>query len=94
MLDDTILAPVRAEYETLLDTLGKGSALPRSQPTKVRDDISELRTNFGKEQIRILCCVEDDRVLICLVLVHKKDQELRRQDIDLAARRLREWRAK
>jgi len=56
---------------------------------KVRGEIWEIRTHYGKEQFR-LYCFKDDALIVAAVGVAKKWQKAKDTDLDLADERRRD----
>lgn len=78
-----------AAYLSLLEEHGPN--LKRSYADTFRDKIRELRKHYTSNQFRILYFFQ---MLDQIVLVHgfsKKTQQLKKQDIDLAEKRMEDW---
>ena len=78
-----------AAYLSLLEE--QGPNLKRPYADIVRGKIRELRIHHSSNQFRILYFFQ---ILDQIVLVHafsKKTQQLKKQDIDLAEKRMEDW---
>lgn len=78
-----------AAYLSLLEE--QGPNLKRPYADTFRGKIRELRKHYTSNQFRILCFFQ---MLDQIVLVHgfsKKTQQLKKQDIDLAEKRMEDW---
>ena len=87
-LDKKSRAKVAAHLSLLEE---QGPNLKRPYTDIVRGKIRELRIHHGSNQYRILYFFQ---VLDQIVLVHafsKKTQQLKKKDIELAERRMRDW---
>ena len=62
----------------------------------VEDEIYELKAEGDRQTFRVLFAQEGERdqVLLALEALSKKQQRLPREAIELAKRRLRDWRAR
>lgn len=62
----------------------------------LRGDIYEIRAYAGKRQYRILYATEGkpDQVLLSIHAIVKRTRSVPGRDIDLAERRLRDWRSR
>lgn len=87
-LDEKSRAKVAA-YLSLLEE--QGPNLKRPHADTVRGKIRELRIHYTSNQFRILYFFQ---MLDRIVLVHgfsKKTQQLKKQDVDLAEKRMEDW---
>jgi len=87
-LDEKSRAKVAA-YLSLLEE--QGPNLKRPYADTVRGKIRELRIHYTSNQFRILYFFQ---MLDRIVLVHgfsKKTQQLKKQDVDLAEKRMEDW---
>lgn len=78
-----------AAYLSLLEE--QGPNLKRPYADIIRGKIRELRIHYSSNQVRILYFFQ---MLDRIVLVHgfsKKTQQLKKQDIDLAEKRMKDW---
>jgi phage-related protein len=58
---------------------------------KVTEHLWEIKTHYGKEQFRLLSFMDGDAIIIALHGFAKKSMALRRQDLDLAEARRKNY---
>jgi len=78
-----------AAYLSLLEE--QGPSLKRPYADIVRGKIRELRIHYSSNQFRILYFFQRLDQIVLLHGFSKKTQQLNKQDIDLAEKRMKDW---
>ena len=68
-----------------------GPVLPEKLFEKVSQHIWEIKLHHGKDQYRLLSFTVGGRIVIAVHAVSKKSMPLKRQDIELAEQRRRDY---
>jgi phage-related protein len=67
------------------------SVVPKKLFEKVTDHIWEIKTHYGKEQFRLLSFIENNAVIIAAHGFAKKSMDLKKQDLELAEDRRKDY---
>jgi phage-related protein len=67
------------------------SVVPTKFFEKVTDHIWEIKTHYGKEQFRLLAFMDGGTIIIAVHGFAKKAMGLKKQDLDLAEERRRDY---
>jgi phage-related protein len=67
------------------------AVMPKKLFEKVTDHIWEIKTHYGKEQFRLLSFSENNAVVIAAHGFAKKSMNLRKQDLELAEARRKDY---
>ena len=67
------------------------SVVPTKFFEKVTDHIWEIKTHYGKEQFRLLAFMDSGTIIIAVHGFAKKSMDLKKQDLDLAEERRRDY---
>ena len=78
-----------AAYLSLLEE--QGPNLKRPYADIVRGKIRELRIHYSSNQFRILYFFQMFDQIVLVHALSKKTQQLKKQDIDLAEKRMEDW---
>jgi phage-related protein len=67
------------------------AVVPKKFFEKVTSHLWEIKTHYGKEQFRLLSFIEDNAVIIAAHGFAKKSMDLKKQDLDLAEERRKDY---